>query len=150
MSAPERGDIPLPRPTTVSAPHWEGCRKGELRVQRCEDCQGYVFIPQAYCTHCFSGKLQWVRSSGRGVIYSCTTIHRPQRQEFEIPYTVAIIELEEGWHMLSNIVDCPHEEIEVGMPVEVFFREMSPEITLPMFRRVEGAKIVPPARPVAG
>ena len=75
-----------------------------------------------------------LKSSGKGVIYSCTTVHRPQRREFDVPYTVAIVELEEGWHMLSNVIERPHEEIEIGMPVEVSFVKMSDEITLPMFR----------------
>ncbi len=125
---------PLPRPTPLSKPHWEGCQRGELRVQRCRDCETYVFIPQPACTACLGDNLEWVKSSGRGVIYSCTTVHRPQRRELEVPYTVAIVELEEGWHMLSNVIDCPHEEIEIGMPVEVSFVKMTDEITLPMFR----------------
>ncbi|MCH2171285.1 Zn-ribbon domain-containing OB-fold protein [Myxococcota bacterium] len=136
MSDQARSPIPLPVPTQISSPHWEGCRKGELRVQQCGSCGGYVFIPQSFCTHCFSKDLRWVVSSGRGVVYSCTTIHRPQRIEFEVPYTVAIVELSEGWHMLSNIIECAHEDIKVGMPVEVVFQKMSDEITLPMFRPV--------------
>ena len=126
--------IPLPRPTTLSKPHWEGCQRGELLVQRCSDCGTYIFIPQPTCTACLGGDLEWVTSSGKGVIYSCTTIHRPQRREFDVPYTVAIVELEEGWHMLSNVIDTPYEEIEIGMPVEVSFVKMTDEITLPMFK----------------
>ena len=133
-SAPQTGDIPLPRPTALSKPHWDGCREGKLRVQRCDDCGTHVFIPQTQCTSCYSQKLKWVESSGRGSVYSCTTIHRPQRLEFEVPYTVAIIELEEGWHMLSNVIGCPHEDIEVGLEVEVEFVRMSDDITLPMFK----------------
>jgi hypothetical protein len=103
-------------------------------VQRCGACGGYVFIPQPVCTHCQSGELEWVRSSGRGTLYSYTTVHRPQRPEFAVPYTVAIVELEEGFFMLTNLVDCPPEQMRIGMPVEVSFRPMSDEITLPMFR----------------
>jgi hypothetical protein len=131
MSAPK---LPLPRPTRVSAPHWEGCRRGELRVQRCRGCGHFVFIPEPTCTACFGSDLEWVASSGRGSIYSYTIVHRPQRPEFQVPYAVAIVELEEGWHMLSNVVDCEMDDIAVGMPVEVTFRKMSDEITLPMFR----------------
>jgi len=72
------------------------------------------------------------------VVYSCSTVHRPQQQGLEVPYTVAIVELEEGWHMLTNVIDCPHSEIEIGMPVEVSFVKMSDEITLPMFVRSAG------------
>ena len=126
--------IPLPSPTELSKPHWDGCKNGELVVQRCTACGTFVFIPQPTCTGCLSDALEWVQSSGKGVVYSCTTVHRPQRLEFEVPYTVAIVELEEGWHMLTNIVECPHEEIEIGMPVEVTFRKMTDEITLPLFK----------------
>jgi len=134
----ETRQIPLPRPTALSRPHWDGCREGELRVQRCRACGGYVFIPQPVCTHCQEASLEWVRSSGRGTLYSYTTVHRPQRPEFEVPYTVAIVELEEGFFMLTNLVDCPAERMRIGMPVEVSFRRMSDEITLPMFRPAAG------------
>ncbi len=126
--------IPLPRPTQLSRPHWEGCREGRLLVQRCASCGEYVFIPQPICTRCQSDALEWVESTGRGTLYSYTIVHRPQRPEFEVPYTVAIVELEEGWHMLSHLVECEPESIAVGMPLEVSFRRMSDEITLPLFR----------------
>ncbi len=126
--------IPLPRPTELSRPHWEGCREGKLLVQRCRSCGAYVFVPQPLCTACQSAELDWVESSGRGTVYSLTTVYRPQRPEFEVPYTVAIVELDERWHMLTNLVDCAIEEMRVGMPVEVTFRPMTDEITLPMFR----------------
>ena len=126
--------IPLPHPTDLSQPHWEGCHEGVLRVQRCKDCSTYVFIPRHVCTNCQSDALEWVESSGRGSVYSLTTVHRPQRPVFEPPYTVAIIELEEGWHMLTNLVECEPEDVQIGLPVEVIFRKMSDEITLPLFR----------------
>lgn len=126
--------IPLPRPTELSRPHWDGCRQGVLRVQRCRACGAYVFIPRPACTRCQGQELEWVTSSGRGTVYSLTTVYRPQRPEFQVPYTVAIVELEEGWHMLTNLVDCPVDQMRVGLPVEVTFRPMSDEITLPFFR----------------
>ena len=126
--------IPLPRPTELSQPHWDGCREGVLRFQRCRDCGAAVFIPQPVCTGCFGDALEWVTSSGRGTVYSYTVVHRPQRPEFVVPYVVVIAELEEGWHMLSNLVDCDPGDIAVGMPIEVTFKKMSEEITLPYFR----------------
>lgn len=133
MRGPQRG-IPLPVPTPISGPHWQGCREGVLRVQRCRDCGAYVFIPQPCCTECLGEGLDWVDSSGRGTLYSHTVVHRPQQPVFEAPYAVVVVELEEGWFMLSNLIDCEPEEIEIGMPVEVVFRKMSEEITLPLFR----------------
>ncbi len=134
MSEAPRPAIPLPRPTALSRPHWDGCREGRLRVQRCTSCQAYVFIPQPICTSCQSPDLVWTESSGRGVVYSYTVVHRAPRPAFETPYVVAIIELEEGWYMLTNLVDCAPEAVRVGLPVEVAFRRMSDEISLPCFR----------------
>ncbi len=126
--------IPLPQPTALSQPHWDGCKRGELLVQRCLDCQGYVFIPQQACTHCLSDRLEWVRSSGTGTLYSYTTVYRPQQPSFETPYVSAIIEVEEGWYMLTNLIGLEPEDVRIGMPVEVDFHELSEEITLPYFR----------------
>ncbi|MAG34503.1 MAG: hypothetical protein CL908_26830 [Deltaproteobacteria bacterium] len=130
--------IPLPRPTRLSRPYWEGCREGKLRVQRCADCDTYVFIPQPCCGNCLSENLEWVESTGRGTIYSYTTVYRPQQPVFETPYTVIIVELEEGWHMLSNLKGVAPEDVEIGAAVEVSYREMSDEITLPYFQLCSG------------
>ena len=133
MSAPHPG-IPLPRPTPLSRPHWDGCAEGVLRVQRCDDCGAFVFVPSPVCGSCRSMSLSWVDSSGRGTLYSYTTVHRPQQPAFEVPYVVAIVELEEGWHMLSNLVDVSPDEVAIGMPLEVHFERKSDEIVLPYFR----------------
>ena len=133
-----RGAIPLPRPTELSRPHWDGCRAGELRYQRCSACDRAVFIPQPACPGCFGDTLAWAVSAGRGSVYSFTVVHRPQRPVFEVPYAVAIVELEEGFSMLTNLVDCAMEAIEIGMSVEVSFRKLSDEITLPYFRPASG------------
>jgi uncharacterized OB-fold protein len=128
-------DMPLPRPTALSKPHWDGCKEGKLRVQKCADCSAYIFIPAPCCSSCLGENLEWVDSSGRGTLYSYTVVHRPQQPSFEVPYTVAVVELEEGWHMLSNLDGVAPEDVEIGMPLEVVFEERSPEITLPLFRR---------------
>ena len=126
--------IPLPRPTKLSKPHWDGCREGVLRVQRCADCGEHVFIPKPVCGKCLGANLDWVDSSGRGTLYSHSTVHRPQQPSFRVPYTVVVVELEEGWHMLSNLVGTPPEDVEIGTPLEVCFERRSDEITLPLFR----------------
>jgi uncharacterized OB-fold protein len=130
----EKAAIPLPRPSQLSRPHWDGCREGVLRVQRCGRCGHRIFIPHPTCTHCHADALSWVTSSGRGTVYSYTIVHRPPRPAFEVPYVVAIVELEDGWHMLTNLVEVAPEAVHVGMPVEVHFRAMSDEVTLPYFR----------------
>lgn len=133
-AAQETAGLPTPRPTAISRPHWDGCREGRLMVQRCEACETYVFPPQAACTCCFSDRLAWVESTGRGEIYSYTVVHRPQRPEFAAPYVVIIVELEEGWRMLSNLIEADPETAAVGQPVEVTYVPRG-EIVMPMFRR---------------
>ena len=130
--------IPLPQPTALSKPHWDGCREGVLRVQQCGDCGAYVFVPKPVCGGCLGDRLEWVESSGRGTLYSYTVVHRPQQPAFEVPYVVAIVELEEGWHMLSNLVEVAPEDVTVGMALEVVFVPKSDEITLPCFRPAGG------------
>lgn len=125
---------PLPTPTAISEPFWDGCRRGELLAQKCLDCGGLTFIPQLACSHCFSSKLEWAKGSGRGSVYSYTVVWRPQTPSFEVPYVVAIVELEDGYQILTNIVDCDPSQVHVGMPVEVDFRPASEEIVLPYFR----------------
>jgi len=125
--------IPLPHPTALSQPHWDACREGVLLVQRCTQCTHYVFIPQPCCTQCQSTQLEWVASSGRGKVYSFSVVHRAPHPQFEVPYIVAVIELEEGWHMMSNLLECPLEKVSIDLRVRVSFKSMTPEITLPYF-----------------
>ena len=129
-----RPQTPLPQPTQLSKPYWEACREGRLTVQRCKSCDGYVFIPQHCCGTCLSEDLEWVESSGKGTLYSFTTVYRPQQPTFEVPYTVIVVELEEGYYMLSNLIGVEPDEIKIGTPLEVFFEERSEEISLPFFR----------------
>ena len=129
-----RPATPLPRPTTLSKPFWAACRSGKLTVQKCQDCETLTFIPQPCCGNCLSENLGWIESAGRGTLYSFTTVYRPQQPEFEVPYTVIVVELDEGYFMLSNLVGVEPEDVKIGMPLEVVFDKRSDEITLPLFR----------------
>jgi uncharacterized protein len=125
---------PPPQPTAVSAPHWAAGEHGELRVQHCEQCRRFVFNPATTCPFCLSGELTWVRSSGLGVVHTMTTVYRAPTSGTETPYVVAVIELEEGWYMFSNIVDCAARDVAIDMPVVVTFRQLSDDVWLPVFR----------------
>lgn len=127
---------PLPIPTRVSRPHWEGCVSGNLLVQHCGNCCSYVFPPAEWCPQCFSETLTWEESSGRGTIHSYTTVWRPQSPGFDVPYIVIVVQLEEGWYMTSNLIGTEPEDVSADMPVEVVFVPESAEITLPMFQAV--------------
>ena len=131
---PQTGDIPLPVPGTVSAPYWEGCAAGELRFQRCRRCGGATHTPAVMCAHCTATDLSWEVSSGRGEVYSWTTVWRPVTPAFEAPYVPVIVEVEEGWWMLADLIGCEHDAVHVGLAVEVEFHAHPGGITLPYFR----------------
>ena len=131
---PQTGDIPVPYPTLMSRPFWDGCARGELWFQRCAVGGGITHTPAAMCAHCMSRDLSWERSAGTGAVYSWTTVWRPQTPAFTIPYVPIIVDVDEGWQMLSNLIGCEHDAVEVGMRVEVEFHPLNDEITLPYFR----------------
>lgn len=128
--------IPLPVITDENRPFWEGCRQGQLRLQYCTQCQHYQFYPRFYCMHCGAKTMQWRDASGHGVIYSYTVIHLNKAPAFvaNTPYNVAIVQLEEGPRILSNIVDVAPTDICVDLPVTVVFDTINEQITLPHFR----------------
>ncbi len=129
---------PLPRPTEDSAPYWEAAQKGELRMQRCGECGHVRFPPALLCACCLSENAEWVRLSGRGTVYSWIVVHQSQHPAFnaDTPYNVTIVELDEGPRLHTNLVDCPSDQIYIGMRVEVVFDKINDEVTLPKFRPV--------------
>ena len=133
MEIPQK---PAPVVNPWARPFWEAAREEKLIIQKCEDCEKFVFYPRIACPHCFSDHLKWVEASGKGTIYSYTVVENNAPSAFikDMPYVVAVIKLEEGVQMLSNIVDCDPEEVACDMPVEVTFEKLSDDITLPKFR----------------
>ena len=130
---------PIPEIHDETRPFWLGCREHELRLQKCRDCGQFRFYPRSLCPYCFSDKSEWVRASGRGRIYSFTVSYRPATEAFleDLPYNIAIIELEEGVRMVSNVVGCENEDLKIGLPVEVVFEDVAPDLTLPRFKLVQ-------------
>jgi uncharacterized OB-fold protein len=127
---------PLPVPSELSAPFWEACRRHELVIQRCQNCKAFRCPPAVLCPECLSEKVEWKKVSGRGKVFSFVVFRRVYHPAFEtdLPYTVALVELEEGARLVSNIVGCPPEQVVCDMPVEVIFDDVTPEVTLPKFR----------------
>jgi hypothetical protein len=130
---------PVPQPDPVTAPFWQAASQGRLLLQRCPKCGAHQFYPQSSCRGCLWEGLEWVHAIGKGVIYTYTIVHRAPSRPFEpdVPYTVALVDLAEGCRMISNIVGASPEAVRVGMPVEVVFEEITPEISLPKFRPVQ-------------
>jgi uncharacterized protein len=129
---------PLPRIDEESKGFWEACQRHELYLQRCGECGALRYYPRALCPACLSDRIEWVRASGRGTVYTFTVTHQNQAPGFRdaLPYAMAYVELAEGVRMLTNIVECAPDDVRIGMPVELTFEDVTPEITLPRFRPV--------------
>ena len=127
---------PLPRPNEDSAPFWEAAFRGELRMQKCADCAHVRFPPALLCARCLSDRAEWVQLSGRGTVYSWIVVHQSQHPAFnaDVPYNVAIVELEEGPRLHTNLIGCSNEQIHIGMPVEVAFQKVNDDTALVKFR----------------
>ncbi len=136
MAAP--GVKPVPVPTKETQPYWDGCKQHELRVQKCAGCGHHQFYPRLYCTACMSDRVEWVKTSGRAKVLSYTIIYRPVTQAFadNVPYVVALVTLDEGPQMMTNIVGCEPEKVHIGMPVQVTFEDWTEEIAVPKFKPV--------------
>jgi uncharacterized protein len=116
----------------VTQPFWDGVAQGVLRLQRCAACDRCVFYPRAVCPDCMTGDLEWVEASGAGVVHSFTVVHRaPPDFRDQVPYVVALVDLDEGVRMMTRLVDVEPAAVRVGLPVEVAIRG---EPRLPYFR----------------
>lgn len=129
---------PLPIIDGESKPYWEAARRHELVLPRCNNCSRFHFYPRILCPYCKHASLTWEKVSGRGTIYSFTVSRVPISPAYQddVPYVVALVELEEGPRIMTNIVDCTPEQVKIGLPVEVCFQDVTDEVTLPQFRLV--------------
>ena len=109
-------DVPGPTITALTAPFWEAAEKGRLLIQRCEACGEALFYPRAQCPHCWSLRLKWLEASGRGRLKSFSVVHRPGHPGWQpvAPYTVGLVELDEGPTMLSFILPSDSAEHHVS------------------------------------
>ena len=128
---------PLPAMEGLTRQFYDWCARGELRFQRCSHCGAFRHVPRELCAECGSFEWQWERSSGRGTVFTFTVVARALHPAFsrETPYAAVVVELEEGVRLLGNVVDCPPDELRIGIPVQVAFEKQTDSITLPVFRR---------------
>lgn len=140
MSEPQTS-IPQPLPVLegFAKDFYEGCQRGELLFQRCSDCGAWRHVPRELCPDCGSWNWEWQASSGRGRVFTWTVIERALHPAFAeaVPFAAVVVELEEGVRLLSHVLDCPPDQLEMDMPVDVVFEGVTAEITLPKFRRVK-------------
>ncbi len=129
----------LPRPTPETRHFWEGAKLGELRLQQCDSCAHVYFPPRPFCPECASRQVSVVRASGRATLYSYVINHRLPKW-IDAPYAIAVVQLEEGPRMMTNILGVPQtpEALVLDMPLEVVFESVSADIALPKFRPARG------------
>ncbi|MBI3743920.1 MAG: Zn-ribbon domain-containing OB-fold protein [Chloroflexi bacterium] len=133
---------PLPAPDASTKFYWESAKRHKLAILRCKQCSTFIHPPRPMCRTCQSSDLAPFEVSGRGKVYTFTKTHYIYHPAFQpkVPYVVALVELDDdpSVRIVSNIVDCPADEVRIGMPVEVTFEDISPEVSLPQFRPVKG------------
>jgi uncharacterized OB-fold protein len=132
---------PIPPTSQLTEPYWDAARRGELAVQRCVRCGERPFPPRAHCPSCGAPSLSWAPVSGRGTLHSYTVAHRAPHPVFagQLPLVVAIVQLEEGPRMVTNLVGCDPAGLEVGMAVEARFEPIDEsDMVLPVFVPLRG------------
>ena len=138
---------PLPAMQPWSKPFWDGTRQHQLLIQQCKTCNARIFYPRNVCPECWSSELGWAQASGRGKVFCYTVTLTGVEAKFaaDLPYVLAMIDLDEGIRMMGNVIECDPEQVSIGMEVEVVFDDVTPEITLPKWRprRGQGARDVP-------
>lgn len=129
-------DKPLPVIDGESRPYWAALKQHRLTIKRCTDCGKHHFYPRALCPHCHSDAVEWVDARGTGTIYSYTIARRPAGPAFkaDTPYVVAVIDLDEGARMMTNIVTDDVDAVRIGQRVTVQYDDVTEEVTLPKFR----------------
>jgi len=121
-------DLPTPSPwVEVDAEaYWEGTLAGQLVLPRCDDCELVIWYPKGFCQSCGSVEVSWFEASGRGVVYACTVTRRAMGPWVDAaPYVLAYVELEEGPRVLTNVVGCEPETVDIGMSVRAVFHPAS-------------------------
>ena len=127
---------PIPKLRGEERAYFDEAKRGRLVFQQCADCAARLFYPRVVCPECMSENLQYVASSGRGVVYSFTTLHVPGNPAFadDVAYTVVLVTLEEGVRVCADLIECDPDQVTVGMLVEVVFDDVTEDFTRPRFR----------------
>jgi len=139
------GVKPIPQPDELTQPYWDAAKRHELRIQRCAECGEYRHPPAPACPKCGSERVEWAQLSGRGTVYSFIIDRRLMVPGFDEHYVVAQINPVEAQsdmvRLTANIRGCKLNDVYIGMPVEVFFEQRTPEVVLPQFRPAPDAKL---------
>ena len=133
MAAAPRFDLPNPDHETQE--YWDAARGGRLLIKRCAACGKAHFYPRPFCPHCWSNDVSWEEASGRATLYTYSIVRRNDLPPFNerVPYVAAVVDLEEGPRMMTNLEQCDEADIAIGMPVRVAFRKETDDFTFPVW-----------------
>ena len=126
----------LPTPDLETQPYWDAAKEGKLLIKRCSACGRAHFYPRPFCPHCWSDDVAWEEASGRATLYTFTIVRRNDLPPFpdRVPYVAAVVDLEEGTRMMTNVEGCDPDEVVIGMDLTVAFREED-DFAIPVFRK---------------
>jgi uncharacterized OB-fold protein len=132
MAAPR---FDLPNPDLETQPFWDACRDGKFLLRHCNACGRDTYYPRPFCPSCWSDDVTWKEASGRGTLYTYSIVHVNDLPPFNerVPYVAAIVELEDGPKVMTNVEGVPFDELRIGMPLALAFRTISDDVTIPVF-----------------
>lgn len=126
----------LPTIEGESQPFWDAAKEHRFLIARCGSCERVHHYPRPFCPYCWSEDVAWVEASGRATLYTYSTVFMNDMPPFRdrLPYLAAVVDLEEGPRVMTNLVDVDSSDLEIGMPLEVAYQQISPDVTVPVFR----------------
>ena len=132
----------LPTPDTETQPFWDAARDGTLLLRRCNACEQAHFYPRNFCPSCWSDDVEWFEASGAATLYTWSVVHANDLPPFgeRVPYVAAVVDLAEGPRMMTNVVGCEPDALEIGMPLRVTFEDRGDDLTVPVFRPAAATK----------
>ena len=127
----------LPSTDLETQPFWDGLKEGKFLLRHCDTCGKDHYYPRPFCPDCWSDEVSWKEASGRGKIYTYSVVHVNDLPPFNerVPYVAAIVELDEGPRVMTNIVGLPFEDLRADLPVVVEYKAISDDVTIPVFVR---------------
>lgn len=130
---------PIPEIQPWTEEFWKATQEHKLLIQECQDCKALIFYPKKVCPECWSANVGWTEASGKGTIHTFTVMRDMVEPKFweDLPYVLAMVDLEEGIRMTTRIVGCDPDSIEIGMPVSVIFQHITEACALPFFKPIE-------------
>ena len=133
MTAPR---FDLPNPDHETQAYWDAARERRLLIKRCNACNRAHFYPRPFCPHCWSNDVDWEQASGRATLYTYSIVHRNDLPSFSerVPYVAAVVDLEEGPRMMTNVEGCDQGDLQIGMRLLVDYRVETDDVTVPVFR----------------